>query len=184
MSANHKIALVTGGGRGLGKNMALKLAQKGLDVIVTYNSKKEDALAVVAQIEQTELEANTGMLPRSESDDAIRHLGVTYQLVTDQTSMIVLDDAAFVRNGIARNNQQRVGLEFQAQNTRASQPPAPHRVDTAKPAFTSPAPHVSHGGGGSGGGALDASTVNFMILVFLITGSVWARRALAQKPKE
>ena len=52
MSTNHKIALVTGGGRGLGKNMALKLAQKGLDVIITYNSRKEDALAVVAEIEQ------------------------------------------------------------------------------------------------------------------------------------
>jgi NAD(P)-dependent dehydrogenase (short-subunit alcohol dehydrogenase family) len=52
MSINHKIALVTGGGRGLGKDMALKLAQKGLDVIITYNSRKEDALAVVAQVEQ------------------------------------------------------------------------------------------------------------------------------------
>ncbi|MBB6108317.1 NAD(P)-dependent dehydrogenase, short-chain alcohol dehydrogenase family [Mucilaginibacter lappiensis] len=52
MSTNHKIALVTGGGRGLGKDMALKLAQKGLDVIITYNSRKEDALAVVTQVEQ------------------------------------------------------------------------------------------------------------------------------------
>jgi NAD(P)-dependent dehydrogenase (short-subunit alcohol dehydrogenase family) len=48
-----KIALVTGGSRGLGKNMALSIAQKGIDVILTYNSKKEDALAVVAEIEKT-----------------------------------------------------------------------------------------------------------------------------------
>ena len=53
MENNSKIALVTGGGRGLGKNMALKLAQKGINVILTYHSKKEDALGVVAQIEQT-----------------------------------------------------------------------------------------------------------------------------------
>ncbi|SFC75158.1 NAD(P)-dependent dehydrogenase, short-chain alcohol dehydrogenase family [Flexibacter flexilis DSM 6793] len=46
-----KIALVTGGSRGLGKNMALALAAKGLDVILTYHSKKEEAQAVVAQIE-------------------------------------------------------------------------------------------------------------------------------------
>ncbi len=45
-----KIALVTGGSRGLGKNMALKLAQKKLDVILTYNSKKNEAEAVVAEI--------------------------------------------------------------------------------------------------------------------------------------
>ena len=45
-----KIALVTGGSRGLGKNMALSLAQKGLDVLLTYHSKKEEALEVVAEI--------------------------------------------------------------------------------------------------------------------------------------
>ena len=48
----NKIALVTGGSRGLGKDMALNLAKKGIDVILTYNSKKEEALAVVAAIEQ------------------------------------------------------------------------------------------------------------------------------------
>jgi len=47
-----KIALITGGSRGLGKNMALSLARKGIDVILTYNSKKDEAASVVAQIEQ------------------------------------------------------------------------------------------------------------------------------------
>ncbi|UOR07541.1 SDR family oxidoreductase [Hymenobacter aerilatus] len=46
-----KIALVTGGSRGLGKDMALNLAQKGLDVLLTYHSKKEEAEAVVAEIQ-------------------------------------------------------------------------------------------------------------------------------------
>jgi NAD(P)-dependent dehydrogenase (short-subunit alcohol dehydrogenase family) len=46
-----KIALVTGGSRGLGKNMALAIAKKGLDVIITYNSKKDEAQEVVAAIE-------------------------------------------------------------------------------------------------------------------------------------
>lgn len=65
MEANKKIALITGGSRGLGKNMALSLAQKGIDVILTYNSKKEEALAVVAEIEQqgckaAAIQLNTG----------------------------------------------------------------------------------------------------------------------------
>jgi NAD(P)-dependent dehydrogenase (short-subunit alcohol dehydrogenase family) len=47
----NKIALVTGGSRGLGKNMALSIAQKGLDVIITYNSKQDEANEVVKQIE-------------------------------------------------------------------------------------------------------------------------------------
>lgn len=51
--ATNKIALVTGGSRGLGKNMAFALAAKGIDVILTYNSKKDEALEVVAEIEKT-----------------------------------------------------------------------------------------------------------------------------------
>jgi NAD(P)-dependent dehydrogenase (short-subunit alcohol dehydrogenase family) len=46
-----KIALVTGGSRGLGKDMAINLAKKGLDVIITYNSKKEEAGTVVKKIQ-------------------------------------------------------------------------------------------------------------------------------------
>lgn len=52
MSTN-KIALVTGGSRGLGKNAAQHLAKKGIDVILTYRSKKEEAEEVVASIEQS-----------------------------------------------------------------------------------------------------------------------------------
>ncbi|MDJ1479715.1 SDR family oxidoreductase [Cytophagaceae bacterium YF14B1] len=52
MTQKTKIALVTGGSRGLGKDMAIKIARKGIDVILTYNNRKEDALAVVAEIEK------------------------------------------------------------------------------------------------------------------------------------
>jgi NAD(P)-dependent dehydrogenase (short-subunit alcohol dehydrogenase family) len=45
-----KIALVTGGSRGLGKDMALRLAQKGIDVILTYHSQQAEAQATVAEI--------------------------------------------------------------------------------------------------------------------------------------
>lgn len=45
------IAIVTGGSRGLGKSMALHIAKAGHDVIVTYNSKKDEAQNVVAEIE-------------------------------------------------------------------------------------------------------------------------------------
>ncbi len=45
-----KIAIVTGGSRGLGKNMALSLAAKNRDVILTYHTKEEEARDVVASI--------------------------------------------------------------------------------------------------------------------------------------
>lgn len=46
-----KIALVTGASRGLGRNTALSIARHGGDVIVTYQSRAEDAQAVVSEIE-------------------------------------------------------------------------------------------------------------------------------------
>lgn len=51
METKTKIALVTGGSRGLGKNMATSLANKGFDVVLTYHSKKDEAQEVVAAIE-------------------------------------------------------------------------------------------------------------------------------------
>ena len=51
--SQNKIALVTGGSRGLGKEMAFRIAEKGLDVLITYNSKKDEAEFVVAEIEKT-----------------------------------------------------------------------------------------------------------------------------------
>lgn len=49
---HRKIALVTGGSRGLGRNMAINIAQKGLDVVITYHSNKEAAEEVLAEIEK------------------------------------------------------------------------------------------------------------------------------------
>lgn len=45
------IVLVTGGSRGLGKNMALAIAGRGMDVLLTYHSKQSEAEEVVSQIE-------------------------------------------------------------------------------------------------------------------------------------
>ena len=41
------LALVTGGSRGLGRSMALNLADRGVDVILTYRSNVEEAEAVI-----------------------------------------------------------------------------------------------------------------------------------------
>lgn len=59
MENKNKIALVTGGSRGLGKDMALRLAERGIDVILTYNSKADEANEVVKQIQQTGQKAAT-----------------------------------------------------------------------------------------------------------------------------
>lgn len=45
------IALITGGSRGLGKNTALRLAERGIDILLTYRSGAEEAQQVERQIE-------------------------------------------------------------------------------------------------------------------------------------
>lgn len=65
MESTNKIALVTGGSRGLGKNEALTLAKRGIDIIITYNSRKDEADKVVTEIEglgrkAVALQLNTG----------------------------------------------------------------------------------------------------------------------------
>lgn len=66
METQNKIALVTGGSRGLGKNAALKIATKGIDVILTYQSKKDEAENTVAEIKK--LGVNAAALQLDVSD--------------------------------------------------------------------------------------------------------------------
>jgi NAD(P)-dependent dehydrogenase (short-subunit alcohol dehydrogenase family) len=49
-NTTNKVALVTGGSRGLGKDMSLQLAKKGFDVILTYNNNENEAAKVVQEI--------------------------------------------------------------------------------------------------------------------------------------
>ncbi|HPI11990.1 MAG TPA: SDR family oxidoreductase [Catalimonadaceae bacterium] len=78
MQTQSKIALVTGGSRGLGKDMAIQLAKKGNDVILTYRSKEEDAREVVKQIEEKGQKAiclHLDMEDFSSLDSFVENLG-------------------------------------------------------------------------------------------------------------
>ena len=68
MSKPSKIAIVTGASRGLGRNTALKLAQRGSDIILTYRSRRADADDTVAQIEA--LGARAVAMPLDVGDSA------------------------------------------------------------------------------------------------------------------
>ncbi|OJV54171.1 MAG: short-chain dehydrogenase [Bacteroidetes bacterium 43-16] len=67
MNTNNKIALITGGSRGLGKNMALAIAKKGLDVVITYNSNQAAAEEVVNAIEAMGQKAKAFQLDTSDT---------------------------------------------------------------------------------------------------------------------
>ena len=47
-----KTAFITGGSRGLGRDSAIRLAEKGFDIILTYRVQKEKAEEAKAAIEE------------------------------------------------------------------------------------------------------------------------------------
>ncbi|MCT4715733.1 SDR family oxidoreductase [Enterobacteriaceae bacterium H18W14] len=63
----QSIALVTGGSRGLGKNAALRLAEKGINIILTYNNSQAEAQDVVREIELKGVKALAIQLNVAES---------------------------------------------------------------------------------------------------------------------
>jgi 3-oxoacyl-[acyl-carrier protein] reductase len=57
-SLDGKVALVTGGSRGIGRAIALELGRAGADVVVSYRSGREEAEAVAVEIGGRAVEAD------------------------------------------------------------------------------------------------------------------------------
>lgn len=57
-SLDGKVALVTGGSRGIGRAIALELGRAGADVVVSYHTAREEANAVAAEIGGRAVEAD------------------------------------------------------------------------------------------------------------------------------
>ncbi len=81
---------------------------------------------------------------------AVTDIAMEYGLVSDYTSMVVMRDEMYDAYGIKRTNQQRLKIEYAAQQQRAQQPTVSHRVDKNRPMFQSSRPSF-----GSGGGAIN-----------------------------
>ncbi len=67
-----KAALVTGGSRGIGRSIAIALAEHGADVAVNYNRSKEEAERVKADIEKLGAKAMTVQADVTVPEDAQR----------------------------------------------------------------------------------------------------------------
>ena len=66
-----KVAIITGGTRGIGKGVALKFAQEGADVIFTYVSSEETANAVEKEIEAFGVKAKGYKSNAANMEDAV-----------------------------------------------------------------------------------------------------------------
>src|SRR3712207_9365457 len=55
----NKVAIVTGGSRGIGKAIALRLAEKGFNIVVNYRKDNEALLQFIKEIESKGVTAMT-----------------------------------------------------------------------------------------------------------------------------
>jgi 3-oxoacyl-[acyl-carrier protein] reductase len=76
MTSESKVrtALVTGGGRGIGRGIALGLAEDGLDVAITYRKNADAANETVAEIEKMGRAALAIQGDVSVADDNVRNV--------------------------------------------------------------------------------------------------------------
>ncbi|MDD1794872.1 VIT and VWA domain-containing protein [Enterovibrio sp. ZSDZ42] len=124
-----------------------------------------------------DLEAQMDYLEQKDADkeQAIEDIAVEYGLLTDYTSLLVVEEDVFQQIGVDRNNQARVQKEQQARQTRQAQNVQPTQADTSQPMFTQPAPTHSRSGGGSSGGSM-----SWMVFMLLGLG-MFGRWGLANK---
>ena len=106
----------------------------------------------------------------ADLEQAVVDLAVEHGLVTPLTSMVVVRDEVFAQLGIERRNRDRVAVEAEAAEKRATQPVAQRRVDQAQPMFQGTRP--SHGGGA---GAIGPAAL-LLMLVPLGAGLAATRR--------
>lgn len=112
MTRTTKIALVTGGSRGLGKSMAIELAKKGLDVIITYQKQVSDAEKLVAEINQTGRKAAALQLDVAQSGsfdafvDSVKHtLQTSFQ--TDKLDFLVNNAGSGVHADFGQTTEEQ-----------------------------------------------------------------------------
>lgn len=112
----HPIALITGASRGLGKQAALALAARGVDLIITYRSQADEAAAVVA--EATALGVRAHALPLDVADSSsfaafarqVRELLSTWQ--RQQIDFLVNNAGIGIHATIEQTTEQQFDILF------------------------------------------------------------------------
>jgi Ca-activated chloride channel family protein len=155
---------------------------------VAEGSPELERLWALDSIHALQKQALLGLIPEAEANARVRKLGVDYQLVTAETSMLVLDDQGFTDQGIARNNQARSDAEHAAQSNGSTSSgggavPVNSGASSGSGAPSSPSSNSNSSPSSSDsssryGGALDPST---LLLLFGSLLALGARRLRASE---
>jgi len=94
VTLQNKIALVTGGGGGIGSAICRRLAQEGASVIITYNQNKDKADSLLA-----ELDGDNHLVQQASVDDSLAQANLA-QAITDKYGKldILVNNAGFSKS--------------------------------------------------------------------------------------
>ncbi|MGL6316423.1 VIT domain-containing protein [Vibrio sp. WXL103] len=108
----------------------------------------------------------------SDKEQAIEDIALEYGLLTDYTSLLIVEEAVFEQLGMERKNQSRVLKEQSAREAKQNKPIKPTRADNNQPMFSQPAPTHSGGSGGS------MHILALLCMIFFGIGRVGRDRAI------
>ncbi|WP_070969004.1 VIT and vWA domain-containing protein [Vibrio sonorensis] len=121
-----------------------------------------ERLWAFSNIEKLAREADYLGETRTETEQAMIDIALEYGLLTDYTSLLVVEEQVFEQLGIERSNLKRVNLERQQRANRENSNADSTRADSQDPMFSSPAPTHSGGGG----------SLNYLVLFALFGLSI------------
>lgn len=134
----NKIALVTGGSRGVGAATARFLAERGFDVIVNYRNKAKRAESVVAEVEAA---GQRGWIAQADLTDPDQTAAMFEQAERDRgkLDLLVLNASGGLEKGMDEGYAMRVNRTAQ---TRALELALPLLSDGARVVFVTS--HLAH----------------------------------------
>lgn len=96
---NRKIALVTGGSRGIGKAICMELAKEGMDIVFSYRNGEEEAKKAVSQIEEYQVKALAVKADVAKKEDSLQLIqeALTFG---DQKIDVLVNNAGITRDNL------------------------------------------------------------------------------------
>ncbi len=95
-----KYALITGGSRGIGRAIALKLAENGYNIIITYRSNDEEAEKTVSLVREQKVEAEALKFDVADKADIDRVLGAWLENNKDKAIEILVNNAGIRQDAL------------------------------------------------------------------------------------
>ena len=95
-----KYALVTGGSRGIGRAVCLKLAEQGYNILINYKSNEEQALKTVELVKEKKVEAELLRFDVSNKVDVDKELGGWIERNKEKVIEVLVNNAGIRQDAL------------------------------------------------------------------------------------